>query len=75
MDLDTWIQYEPRDVPELFDLRALIGLFVAILGPDNELTARWAKAACKAGASTVMTINGKQSRDFRLYGVDLEFNS
>ena len=69
--LQTWVQYEKKDVPELFDLRPLVGLLVAVIDDDEGLAKRWAQAACRAGASTVTAIFGKQSHDFRINGVDL----
>jgi hypothetical protein len=63
-------QMEPSDVPELLDLRALFGLFVVIQGNDSAAVSRWADAAMKAGASTVLSQDQNGWTDHRLYGVD-----
>ena len=69
VDFPTWIHWEPTDVPELTDLRALIGLFVSVTGSD-EMAKRWAKAAMKAEASSVVILDGKEMQVLRLGGVD-----
>lgn len=66
------VQYEPTDVPELSDLRALIGLFVVVQGSDSAAVDRWAEAAMKAGAATVLShVPEGGWADRRLHGVDL----
>lgn len=65
------VQIEPGDVPELLDLRALVGLFVVVQGRDGESVNRWADAAFKAGASTVIAkADGQAWQHLRLMGVD-----
>ena len=65
------VQIESSDVPELLDLRALFGLFVVIQGSDATAVTRWADAAMKAGASTVLSQSPQAGwTDHRLYGVD-----
>lgn len=72
----TWPQYEPSDFPETSDLRALVGLFVTVMGSDAELVGRWCKASMNAGAATVMSCvmaGGSEDStwvEYRLYGVD-----
>lgn len=80
VDDETWIYWEARDIPELIDLRPLIGLFVTVMA-DGEEGARWAKAAMKAGASTVISIGAGYERvgakyvpisiDYRINGQDI----
>lgn len=54
--LPNWIEYQASDVPELTDLRGLIGMIVSIHGKDEELVKRWASAAMNAQAATVLTM-------------------
>lgn len=54
--LPNWLQLEPGDVPELTDLRALVGMIVSVHGRDAGMVERWARAAVQAGASTVLTM-------------------
>ena len=73
VDLETWVQYGPRDMPEFVDLRPLVGLIVVVMGDDEGLTTRWASSASKAGAKTVATMRisePKTSRNLRIEGVD-----
>lgn len=63
-------QYELKDVPEFFDLRVLVGLLVVIQGDDQGLVDRWARAAMKAGASTVLAQSGDKWENYRLQGID-----
>jgi len=72
--LEGWlgdIRIELTDVPELLDLRALVDLFVVVQGKDGDAVSRWADAAVKAGASTVIAkADGAPWRHLRLMGVD-----
>lgn len=71
------VQYEAGDVPELHDLRALVGLFVVVEGRDARTVGRWSDAALKAGAFTVLACVHEVGREDsavwthrRLNGVD-----
>lgn len=70
IELGDWIQYEPADIPELVDLRPLVGLWVSVMG-DGEMAERWAMAACKAGASDVVTVGKSSGRELRRNGIDM----
>jgi hypothetical protein len=70
IELSDWIQYEPSDIPELTDLRPLVGLWVSVMG-DGEMAERWARAACKAGASDVVTVGRSSGIEMRRNGVDV----
>jgi hypothetical protein len=50
----NWLQIEARDVPELLDLRVLVGLTVAVSLPTNDECERWVRAVMAAGAETVL---------------------
>ncbi len=67
-----WLQVEPHDVPELIDLRPLVGLTVAIAMPTAEECEPWVKAVMAADADTVLVSphDGPTSTR-RLVGVDL----
>lgn len=55
-NLPNWIQYEKTDVPELTDLRSLVGMIVSVHGKDQDTVNRWSKAVLTAGATTVLTM-------------------
>lgn len=69
IDYPTWVHWEPNDIPELTDLRPLVGLFVAVTG-DCDIAKRWGRAAARAGAWSVLTLDGQNMRALRLEGVD-----
>jgi hypothetical protein len=73
VDDETWLHWEPKDVPELMDLRPLVGLFVTVMA-DGEEADRWARAAMKAGAKTVIAVGSgllAKGGDYRLNGLDM----
>ena len=73
-----WLQWTAADIPELLDLRALVGVVVSVHGKDSGEVFRWAQAAMNAGASTVLTMvygfrgefMTEQHRTLRVAGVD-----
>ena len=71
------VVYEPGDVPELVDLRPLVGCLVMVDGKDQETVERWCAAVLAAGARSVAgTVFDKFCRiawtkNYRVEGVDL----
>lgn len=74
-DGQGYIQYMPQEVPETADLRLLVGLFVTVEGVDSLTVKRWAVAALKAKAKTVIScvfddLSRPAWMDHRIQGVD-----
>lgn len=69
--LPNWLQVEASDVPELADLRPLIGLTVTVSLPTQRQSERWARAVLAAKAHTVLVapVQG-DGRIARLEGQD-----
>lgn len=69
--LPNWLQVEAGDVPELADLRPLVGLIVTVSLPTVQQSERWARAVMAANAQTVLIVPVKgDCRIARLGGQD-----